>query len=387
MPDYAMIEILVQTSGEAQLAKLQKQLQSVQDTTLRGAMAQRVASKQMELETAKLRKSNAILAERARLKDSELRDLAIEQREKRVNTELFEKRMDIESRAVNIQFESKRIISDKEARLMAKAQIQKEAADAAYIEGERLKQQETMRTRKALMAASISMFVLNISMGQLVNSLKPFVEGNEDAEKSLKDVQAALQFSMAPLQAYMSLQMISTSLAEEQKVAFLGVASALGAVFFLYEAITAKSAKMRAAYGALTVVLTAMAIAQWAVATGLATTETLMGNIAAVGVVVAGLAALAAVVGYVTAPKAQTSTDHRKRVRKGGIAILDDDEVVTRESKVGGTGSGGNIIINLPESYTGTLSDARITAETVRRYTQTGQGPVKFRRRVTSNGT
>ena len=383
----AILEMIVKTSGEAQLAKLQKQLVDIRNSTQQGTMASKIASKQMEVEVAGLKKSNNILGARSKLKHAELKELAIEQREQKIHSTEFDRRMDLETRALNIQHNSKTIISDKDAQIMAQGQIQKEAADAAFVAGEKRKQAELQQTRKNLMAASISMFVLNISLGQLVTAMKPFVEGNADAEKGLKDLAGALQFSMAPLQAYMALQMISTSLAEEQKVAFLGVAASLGAIFFLYQAITAQSPAMRAAYAALSAILIVVAIAQWAFATGLATAETLMGNIAAYAPVAIGLAAIAGVVGYVTAPKAQTLTDHRKRVRSGGMAILDDDEVVMRESKDGTkSGGGGDTNIFLPDSYMGTLSDAKVTAHTVRMYAQTGQGSVQFKRKVASNG-
>jgi len=385
MPDYALMEILVQVRGEHELAKLQERLQIVRDSTLDYSYALKVASKQMELEVATLQRSNIKLEARSKLKNEQLNQLARQRRMERQYTAEFERRMAIEDRALEIQFNSKEIISDKNARLMAEEQIAKEAADAKFIEGERIKQAELNQTRKSLMAASISMFVLNISMGQLVTSLKPFVKGNEAATEALDNVSDALRFSMAPLQAYMALKMIDISLTKGQTIAYIKLATAMGSVFFWFMAIKEKSPGLRAAYFGIAAALTAVSIATWMADAGLAVGKALLGDYKSLGILVGGAAIMAGIIGGMTAPKAQTLTGHRKRVRVGGLAQLDDDEVVTRESK-DTTKSGSGITIYLPDSYTGSLSDARITAETVRRYTQTGQGPVKFRRRVASNG-
>jgi len=375
----ANLNILATYSGGEALRQLEKQLVSINAATYQQNQMAKIASMQNKIEIALIGKRNALLQGQLALDDSEIQLLGDRISLNQELTFQTENRLRIATEAAILQrayADEFIFITEQEARAAT-------IANQQIIEGEMLKRQAINETRKTLMAASISMFVLNISMGQLVQSIKPLVKGNEDLEKSVNDITAALQFSMAPLQAYMALQMISKSLADEQKVSFLGVASALGGVFFLYEAITSKSPALRAAYAGIATALFAVAIASWMANVALATGKTLIGDWKAFGIVAAGVAASAAIVAGLTAPKAQTLTGHSKRVRKGGIALLDDDEVVSRQSKDATMSEGGGITIYLPDSYTGTLSDARITAETVRRYTQTGQGPVKFRRKVT----
>ncbi|MHA1662571.1 MAG: hypothetical protein ACTSVR_04875 [Candidatus Thorarchaeota archaeon] len=395
----AVIGVDVKTKGTQELDRLTRELTKLEATYKKLVSSQweygeakQIVSAQTRNEVQQLRNSNVLLEAKSNISKKQLRYLVIEQREQEKYTAILKNRMDLERRALDIRNMSKTTMSGGYSDYLARESI--------IIEGIEKKKQIALRgttrvaneQRKALMGASISMFVLNISMGQLVTAMKPFVKGNEDAEKALKDMSGALQFSMAPLQAYMALQMISTSLAVKQKVAFLGVAAALGAIFFWYQAITAKSPAMRAAYAAIATAATGLAIAQWVANVAIATGKTLMGDFKSVAVIIAGLtmtgAAVAAAVAYATAPKAQTLTGRSKHVRKGGLAILDDDEAVVRNSKDGsfGSGGGGDIIINLPESYTGSLSDARMTANYVRQLGISGQGKIEFKRRGIPNG-
>jgi hypothetical protein len=388
MPGTITLGIEAVVTGDENLTRLEKELQRLQDvydrlkaTAWEYSEATQIVSAQNRNEIQALKNSNVMLKAKANLTDDEIKNLAVQKNLERDLTAEIESRMAIQSRALDIQRMSKQPMSDDYARYLAEESLAVEAAEAK-------KAAALYRTTQALKNASISMFVMNITMQQLVGSLKPFVKGNKDAEKSLKDVSAALQFSMAPLQMFMSYQMISKQIAEEQKMAYLGVASALGAMFFWYSAITAKSPAMRAAYAAIATVLTAVAIASWAAAYGTAAMKAaLTGNIVPLIVVVGAMAAAMAGIAAVTAPKAQTLTGHRKRVRKGGMAELDDDEVVQRVSKDGSkNGGGGNINIYLPEGYNGSMADAKITAHSVKRMMNSGYGSVKYTRKVVTGG-
>jgi len=380
----ATLRIEAEVRGMEQVEQLTTQLEILKASVISNATAKKIMTAQTRIEIETMKQSNQMLLAKSKMNKRELTALATQTNLQEQYNYTIANNLKMEQQALLVKkmyAEAGIKITMEEARTHA-------VANAEIIQSEIAKQKVMMETRKALMAASISMFVLNISMGQLVTSMKPFVEGNEDAERTLKDVAGALQFSMAPLQAYMSLQMISTSLAASQKVAFMGVATSLGAIFFFYQAITAKSAGMRAAYAALAVVLTAVAVASWLAAYGTASLKAaLTGNIIPLIAVTAGLAAAMGAVAYVTAPKAQTLTGHRKRVRKGGLAELDDDEVVQRISKDGTkSGGGGDTIIMLPESYNGSMADAKITAHTVKRMQNGGYGSVKYTRKVVAGG-
>jgi len=378
------MQIVMEVRGEQEVANLEARLASLKESIYSYSMAKKVMTAQTNVEIQTMKNENVMLKARAAMGDRQLGQLATQSNLEDEYKYSFNQRFQTEKDArllMGMYKEEGIKLSIGEARVAAQTGLE-------IVASEQAKAAAMYNTRKAMMSASISMFVLNITTQQLVTSLKPFVKGNEDAEAALKNVSAALQFSMAPLQMYMSLQMISIGLSKQQKVAFLGVASALGAVFFLYSAITAKGAGMRAMYASLAVALFAVTIAQWMLNAALATGKALvLGDFKAFAVLAAGAAIGAGVIAGLTAPKAQTLTGHRKRVRKGGMAELDDDEVVQRISKDGSkNGGGGNINIYLPEGYNGSMADAKITAHSVKRAMNSGYGSIKYQRKVVTGG-
>jgi hypothetical protein len=242
--------------------------------------------------------------------------------------------------------------------------------------------------RQSLMQTSISMFVLNISMSQLVSSIKPLVKGNEFLTQSLDTVQASLSLCLAPMQAYYSMLMIIQASQGKTALTAIYMGIAFAAAFFLLLGFQQKSPGIRAALFALSGAMMAVAITSWGAATGIGVFKTAWGDWSTMAALVIAAGALAAAVGYMTAaPKAQTLTGHRKRVRKGGMAELDDDEVVQRVSKDGSkNGGGGNINIYLPEGYNGSMADAKITAHSVKRMMNSGYSSVKYTRKVVTGG-
>lgn len=373
------IEIRIQNTiyGKEELYELNNALEALKSRSYDFNLVQAKVTAQMRLDTEIIRQSNKVLLARTRIEDDVIEQNAIHRNTQEDLTYQIRSRMQIEQEAHRYrQFYAQEgiVLTQTEAKAIAQA-------NAEIIRSENEAMIAMQAKRRAMMQASISLFVMNISMNQLVGSLKPFVKGNKEAEKALNDLSAALNFSIAPLQAYMAVMQISTNLAQSQKIAFLGVAASLGAVFFMYEALTAQSKPLRAAYAAIATVLTIVAIAQWAFATGLATTETLMGNLAAFGAVAAGLAATAAVVGWVSAPGAQTQPGQRKKVTRGGLAEIHEGEIwrPTEEDK-----EGGGITIVLPRGYRGTVSESKYFAREVERQIRSGRSSSKFRKVVVS---
>lgn len=378
------IEVNIQTKvdGLAQIKALENALQRLK-SSFQGANAiqERVAG-QYRVDTAIMRQNNQVLRARTQLSDKDIAARAVQMNFEEDYQLQIQRRMQIERQAFRIR----QLALDARMKMtLADARVNAEA-NMEIIASEQAKAAQLRITQQALMRASISMFVMNISMGQLVTAMKPFVKGNEDAEKALENLSGALQFSMAPLQAYMSLQMISISLAHEQKVAFLGVAASLASIFFLYTAITSKSAGMRAAFAALTVVSVALAIAQWAIATGLATTETLLGNIVAIGVIVAGLAALGAAIGFITAPHAQTEPGQRRRIDKAGLAVVHEGEIWRPTGSDDGGDGTKSVTIYLPPGYRGSVGESKMFAKEIDRLINAGQSSTNYRKAVVSSG-
>lgn len=386
----ANIDILATYSGQQALGVLELQLSKINGLSVQSASLNKIAQVQNQIQIQQTGRQNAMLRGRLSLTDQEIQNLGVQNALNKQLTFQTENRLRVatEGAILRSQYAKEGIaLSFEEARVAT-------VANNEIIASEQALAQQMAVSRRAMMHASISLFVLNISMGQMVSSLKPLVEGNEGATKAIEGLQAALMMALGPMQAFMAVQMImmNTGMGVTQMFKLMG--GALLASIGLMGVMTTKSAGLRVAFAALVGIGTLLAATQFlaSVATfssagAFATLQAVLGNPMGMIALFAGAAATAYVVGTVLASqsKAQVLTGHRKRVRSGGIAILDDDEVVTRETK-DTRGMDGGITIILPESYTGTLSDARITAETVRRYTQTGQGAVKFKRRVTPNG-
>jgi len=266
------------------------------------------------------------------------------------------------------------------------------------IKAEEAAAQALQMKRRALMQASISMFVLNISVGQLANSLKPLVANNEEATKVLDQFQAMLQLTLGPMQAFMALQSIHINLSNQQKVAMLGVVAAMGAAFFWYAAITAKSREMKIVLGALAGAMTFLAVRQawvaisaWQAAIATAAQQgvsTFGASLAISAPIIAGGLATAALVGGAIGallPTAQTEPGQRRRIDRTGLAVVHAGEIM-RPTGADEEGRGiGNVTVILPRTYRGTVSESKFFAKETVRQLRAGQGASNFKV-VVSNG-
>ena len=385
----ANLDILASYSGQQALTQLDNQLAKINSNVFQQNQLAKIASAQNKIDIAMLDRRVALLQGHNALTDDEINDKARLISLEQELTFTTENRLNMAANAYTLMraYKAEGITITEQEAIIANQ------VNAEIIAGEQAKAAAFNITRKALMGASISMFVLNISVSQLVTSLKPLVEGNEAAEEGLKKLQGALSLSLAPMQAFMAVQMImtSTTMTLTQALTLFG-----GAMMFsigLMGAMTSDSVAMRIAFSALAGVGAVMAATQFlaSIATmtlsgSLATLQAVMANPLGLIALAAGVGATAFAVGSIMSmQKAQTLTDHRKRVRKGGLALLDDDEVVTRESKAG-TRGGGDTIIYLPENYDGTISGSRFLAKEVQRLVDTGQGTIKVKRMAVSNG-
>ncbi len=387
----AEINIAASVQGELQVKALADELRRLKEEALSYGMAKKIMTANTRIEIEQMKQSNTMLKAKANMNKSEMTQLAKQNVLQEQYTEKFNHRMKVEMEAFKINEANKAagMSSDiRAARVQAEAQISmKERLDATTA--------SLYQQRKALMSASISLFVLNISVSQLVSSLRPLFKENEEATKALREYQAVLSLSLGPIQAYMALKMIQIALEKQHAAAVVGVVAGMSAAYFWYAALTSKSRELRVVMGALAGIMTVIALRQawtaitaWQAAVAEATLQSVstLGAAApaAYGMLAAGLAMAAGVgaaIGGLTAPKGQVLTGHSKKVRKGGLAELDDDEVVQRVSKDGTKGGGGDTIIVLPDSYTGSMSDAKITAHSVRRLQNSGYGTVKYQRR------
>lgn len=369
---------------ETALSKLQQKARGITD------VQERVTAK-TKLDTEIMKQNNRVLLAKTEMTKDVRRALAKQQVIQEDLTKTFSHQMNVERRAFRINQANikegmkSNIVS---ARVAAETAIQEEAA---YKKSEIALKAK----RRALMQVSISMFVFNISVGQMVSSLLPLVKGSEEATKALKGYQAILMLSMGPMQAYMAIKMIQINLERQHQAAVFGVVAAMSAAYFWYAMLTTKSKEMKIILGALAGVMTALAARQafvaitaWQAAVAQATGRAVIGDVSGwvkIGVGLGIAAGVGATIGGLL-PTGQTRVGQRKRVGRGGLAELHEGEEISRP-RMGTRGigeGGGDTIIYLPESYRGTVSQSRFFAEEVNRLLKSGQGTVKMKRVVVS---
>ena len=388
----AALRIVASVYGQESVSQLQTTLDTLVESTLKYSDAKKLMTAQTAVEIQQLKMSNGMLKARANMNQGQMTQLA----KQTVLEQQYQQQFNVRFQAEQNAYSLREMYKNEGIKITKKEAMAANEANAQIIAGEQAKATAMANTRKAMMAASISMFVLNISIGQMISSLKPLVKNNEAATEALTNLQGAFALAMAPMQAFMAIQMIMTvtSMSLAQAIQMIG-----GSLLFaigLMGAMTTKSTEMRLAYSALAGVAGVLAAAQFlsSVATfanagAFATLQAVMGSPMGLLALGLGLAATTFAIGTVLSnkQKAQTLTGHRKRVRKGGLAELDDDEVVQRVSKDGTkSGGGGDTIIMLPESYNGSMADAKITAHTVKRMQNGGYGSVKYTRKVVAGG-
>jgi len=364
------LTINVNVTGAEQLTKLREHTAALNAALKDTQMIKQTAIAQTKNEIAQLKVNNKLLSFKAKGQQRAISQLAREMNKNEDLNKSVQNRLAVERGAWRLKQKASQdgiSMSIKEARIVSASNIQQAAA---------IKQAEIAikAKRRAMMQVSISMFVMSISVNQFVNSLKPLVKGNEEATKAIEGYSAVLNMSLAPMQAYMSLKMIQINLEKQHAAAVMGVVAGMSAAYFWYAALTSKSRELRVVMGALAGALTAVAIIQgWIAVTawqaaiakaaesGVATlgaTVPITSGIIAGGIVAAS--AIGALIGGLTAPKAQTLTGQGKYVREGGLAKLDPGEIVTRPSGRGIGSEGGNIFyLHFPPGTQATGAEAR----------------------------
>lgn len=373
------LNITVTVTGAEQLGKLREHTAALNAALKDTKMIKETAIAQTKNEIAQLQVNNKLLGFKAKMGKRDLSRIAREMNKNEDLTKQTQQNLAVEKGAWRLKSQAKKdnmSLSINEARVVSAANIQEAAA---------IKQAEMAlkAKRRALMQVSISMFVFNISVGQMVSSLLPLVKGNEEATKALKGYQAVLMMTMGPMQAYMAIKMIQINLEKEHAAAVLGVVAAMSAVYFWYAALTAKSREMRAALGALAGIMTFLAARQayvayttWQAAVAAGTAKAIFGDLSgwlAVGIGLGIAASVGAAIGALTAPRAQTLTGQGKYVREGGFAKLDPGETVTRLSP---SAAGGAVEYHLhfPPGTQATQSEAKRFGKIFARQQNMGMG-------------
>jgi len=385
------INIRNKVFGAEQVKSLEAALRRLKKEQLDMNMIQRRVAAQAGIETETLRRSNMVLTAKTRLSNESIRALATQRNTEENLTFQIDQRMRTEQDAIRFQqmFAREGItLSNEQARVLAEN-------NARIVAAEQQAEMAIRAKRRAMMQASISLFVLNISVNQLVGALKPLVKGNEAATQAVNDMAAVLNIAIAPMQAFMSIQQLMINLNISLATTFKMVGSALLAAFLIMQAMRAESAAMRVIFSALTGVIATYAVVQFtsAMATFLnasaqATLQAVLGNpLGLVGLaagISAGVFALATFAG--DRPSGQTRAGQRRRVSRTGMAEIHEGEEIVREPMGDGEGVGrrGDITIILPESYRGTISQSRFFAKEAQRLLNSGQGTVKVKRVVVS---
>jgi hypothetical protein len=379
----ANLDILAKVGGTEALSRLKQQLEGITRNTATLAQAQEMAQKQNAIDIAMTDRRVMLLQGHMKLTEGEINQKARLVSLEQELTYATNHRLEVATDAytlMNVYKEQGISITLQEAKVAVEANNE-------IIKSENDKIQAMRTTDRLLMRQSMGLFVMNMAITQITSSLRIFTKDNEAADKALTNLTAATRLAMAPMQAYYAMMLMIEMAQGKVALTAVMMGTSIAAAFLWITAFQQKNKAIRTALFALAGAFTVVAIASWGAATGIATFQTLLGNLAAMAALITGAAVLAGVIGMITVPKGQTLTDHRKRVRKGGVAILDDDEVITRESKGDGTRSGGgDIIINLPDSYNGSMADANITANRVRQYVNSGYGTVKYSRKSMAGG-
>lgn len=384
------INIRNKVFGAEEVRSLEAALRRLKNEQLDMNKIQRRVAAQAGIETETLRRSNAMLQARTQLSNQSIRALAMQRNTEENLRFQIDQRMQTEQDAIRFQEMFARegiMLSNEQARVVAQN-------NAMIVAAEQEAEMAIRAKRRAMMQASISLFVLNISVNQLVGALKPLVKGNEAATNAVNDMAAVLNIAIAPMQAFMSIQQLMINLNISLAQSFKMVGSALLAAFVLMQAVRAESAAMRAVFSILTGVIATYAVVQFTSAmmtflnaSAQATLQAVMGNplglVALAAGISAGVFALATFAG--DRPSAQTRAGQRKRVSRSGLAEIHEGEEIVREPMgEGGVGRRGDITIVLPESYRGTISQSRFLAKEVQRLVNSGQGSIKVKRVVVS---
>ena len=387
------LNISVNVTGAEQIAMLKEHTASLNAALKDTNFIRKMAIEQTRNETAQLSLSNKLLGEKAKLSDQEISRMALLMNTNEQLARSNQNRLTLEREAWKVKISSAQQgiqLTMEEARVVAESNMKQAIAIREAEAALKAK-------RRAMMQASISLFVMNISANQLVSSLKPLVKGNEEATKAIEGYQAMLNMSLAPMQAYMALKQLQINLEKQHAAAVTGVIAGMSTAYFWYAALTAKSREMRMVMGALAGIMTVLALRQafvaitaWQAAVAQATGRAVVGDMSGwvkIGIGMGIAAAVGAAIAGLTAPRAQTLTGQGKYVREGGLAKLDPGEIVTRPSGGARGIGGGNIQYHLhfPPGTQVTSTEARRFGKVFAQQQNMGMGRTTSRS-VVANG-
>ena len=387
------IEIRIQNRvfGQESIKQLEDALTRLKNTARAQNDVQKLVTAQTRFDTEALRQSNQVLKAKVNLSDDDVRALALQKNRAQDLNKTIKSRMAVEQESIRVQEASTKkgiALSDEQSRVIAANNIKEAAA---------IKQTEIAlkAKRRALMQVSISMFVMNISVGQLLSSILPLVKGNEEATKALKGYQAVIMLSLGPMQAYMALKMIQINLEKQHAAAVMGVVAGMSAAYFWYAALTTKSKELRIVMSALAAVMTVLAARQaivaitaWQAAVAEATAKSIFGDLSGwvkIGIGLAIAAGVGAAIGALL-PSAQTEPGQMRRFTKGGLAEVHEGEIWRPAGAMGAAGAdgmgAGQTIIYLPNTYRGTVSQSKFFAKEIDRLISTGQASISIKKVV-----
>lgn len=377
MAEGAIIKLNLRITGREELASLNADIKRLNQNIKAQNNLGKVADAQQKKYTKELQQSNKMMKAKVSGDQRHFKNIAKELNLQQDLSEQYETKIEIERRVLR-------------AKETATAQGQKfnEASARSTIENSIKEEMAYKRVqgainakRKALMQASISLFVMNISLNQMVTSFKPLVKGNEDASKAIDEYSAVLNMTLGPMQAYMALQQLSINLDKKKAKAVKGALASMTVMFLMYKAITAEATSMKivfASLGLIMAVLTAKQISA-SIATimhagSMATLKAVMGNMTAFAKLGIGIGLTGLAVGAIGALSGtfQTPIGGTKQVGRTGLAMVHEGEIFSRPSL--STTNNQSMVLNMNFGAGITRDDGEYIAQTVNRAIARGKG-------------
>jgi len=377
MPEGAIINIRLQVKGKTELQRLNSEIAQLDKALKKQENHYKIADRQQERYTKRLRLSNKIMQEKVTGDQQHFKDIAKELNLQQDLNDQYEGKIEVERRVLRAKEDAtaKGIkFNSASARSTIENAVKEEMAYQRV-------QASINAKRKSLMQASISLFVMNISLNQLVSSIAPLVKGNEDATQSVKEYQAMLNMTLGPMQVYMAFQQMSINLSKEQALAVKGALASMTMLFLIYKALTVKSKALKLAFVGLAVILgilTMKAISQTIAtmmeAVSFATLKAVVGDMSGFMKVALGLGIMGLAVGLIGAMAGfQTPIGGTKRVGNTGLAMVHEGEVFGRPSQ-SIMNQSSNMVFNMNFAPGTSRDDADYIARTVNNAIVRGRG-------------
>ena len=226
--------------------------------------------------------------------------------------------------------------------------------------------QQNRMLQRNMIATSISMFVLTITLTQTLTALSQMVGTQTMLGKGLKEMTTIVKLSLGPLQVYTALMQMTTILNKQMLFSMMPWLAALAGLLLLWKGLKSAGAGLRAVLvglGATILTLTlwtkGMVLAQqaWNVAKMIGTALAPGGAVKLTSAaIIASLAVgtFAAIFAAGTAKKKgfQTGPGQIHRITRSGLATVHSGELIGRPmgehvSAFDGGGSGGTVIFNI----------------------------------------